>query len=159
MKNLSDLQCILLSTAAQRDDGSIHPLPANVDPRGGAKAIGGLMRRGLVQEREGDGASPSLHINNAGLTAIGIEPETDDEKNVAADSAPAASSPSRTTKANLLLSMLQRPGGAVMAELTDTTGWLPHTVRAALTGLRKKGNIIDRGTRDGKACYRIGTGH
>lgn len=157
MKNLSDLQCILLSTAARREDGSIHPLPANVDPRGGAKAIGGLMRRGLVQERKGDGAS--LHINNAGLTAIGIEPETGDEKNVAADTKPAASSPSRTTKANLLLSMLQRPGGAVMAELTEATGWLPHTVRAALTGLRKKGNLINRGTRDGRACYQIGTGN
>jgi len=157
MKNLSDLQCILLSTAAQREDGSIHPLPASVDPRGGAKAIGGLLRRGLVQEREGDGASASFHINNAGLMAIGIEPETFDEENVAADSLLPASSPQRITKTSLLLSMLQHPGGAVMAELTDATGWLPHTVRAALTGLRRKGNVIDRGTRDGRACYQIGT--
>jgi len=44
-----------------------------------------------------------------------------------------------------------------MAELTEATGWLPHTVRAALAGLRKKGNIIDRGTRDGRICNQIGS--
>jgi len=86
-----------------------------------------------------------------------VEPETDDEKNAAADPLPVASPPPRTTKAKLLLSMVERPGGALMAELTEATGWLPHTVRAALTGLRKKGNIIDRGTRDGRTCYQIGS--
>ena len=152
MKNLSDLHYILLSIAAQREDGSIHPLPANVDPRGGAKAIGGLMRRGLVHKREEDGASPTLHINDAGLTAIGSSPRLTMRK-----MQQRASPPPRTTKAKLLLSMVERPGRALMAELTEATGWLPHTVRAALTGLRKKGNIIDRGTRDGRICYQIGS--
>lgn len=35
------------------------------------------------------------------------------------------------------------------------TGWLPHTMRAALTGLKKKGHAIDRSKRDDVTCYRI----
>jgi hypothetical protein len=35
------------------------------------------------------------------------------------------------------------------------TGWLPHTIRAAITGLRKKGHSIQRIKRDGMTCYRI----
>jgi hypothetical protein len=35
------------------------------------------------------------------------------------------------------------------------TGWLPHTTRAALTGLRKKGHVIEKTKRDDATCYRI----
>jgi hypothetical protein len=34
--------------------------------------------------------------------------------------------------------------GATLAALVKATGWLPHTTRAALTGLRKKGFGIQR---------------
>ena len=34
------------------------------------------------------------------------------------------------------------------------TGWLPHTTRAALTGLRKKGYAIDSDKVDGIRTYR-----
>ena len=41
-------------------------------------------------------------------------------------------------------------------ELIAATGWLPHTTRAALTGLRHKGFVLDRGKReDGTTVYRI----
>jgi hypothetical protein len=36
-----------------------------------------------------------------------------------------------------------RDEGTTIAQMTDATGWLPHTVRAALTGLKKKGYGID----------------
>ena len=32
---------------------------------------------------------------------------------------------------------------------------LPHTTRAALTGLRKKGHAVDKFKRDDVTCYRI----
>lgn len=35
-------------------------------------------------------------------------------------------------------------GGASLDELAGATGWLPHTTRAALTGLRKKGHAHTR---------------
>jgi hypothetical protein len=37
--------------------------------------------------------------------------------------------------------MLSTDKGATLEELTDATGWLPHTARAALTGLRKRGRL------------------
>lgn len=45
--------------------------------------------------------------------------------------------------------------GASIAELIVATGWLPHTVRAALTGLRKWGHAIGKSQRDGTTHYRI----
>jgi len=37
------------------------------------------------------------------------------------------------------------------------TGWLPHTTRAALTGLRKKGHAIARDRVEGVTRYAIET--
>ena len=157
MAKLSDLQYLLLSAASRRDDGSHYPLPVGVDPRGGAKAAGALLRRHLAEERSVPGAERSLYISAEGLKLIGIEREAEADKGGEGGSPEADGSPARHTKAALLLTLLQRPGGAVVTELTETTGWLPHTVRAALTGLRKKGHPVERGTRDGKTCYRCGT--
>lgn len=57
-------------------------------------------------------------------------------------------SPRTGTKQALLIAMLQRAGGATVAELMAATGWLSHTVRAALTGLRKRGLGIERSKGD-----------
>lgn len=46
------------------------------------------------------------------------------------------------SKSNLVLQLLQRPEGATIAQIVKATGWLPHTTRAALTGLKKKGHEI-----------------
>ena len=46
------------------------------------------------------------------------------------------------SKASRVLAMLQRPAGATVAQLIAETGWQPHTTRAALTGLKKKGHRV-----------------
>ena len=46
------------------------------------------------------------------------------------------------TKIAQVIALLERPGGATLAELVAVTGWLPHTTRAALTGLRKRGYAV-----------------
>ena len=43
-----------------------------------------------------------------------------------------------------LISLLERPEGASVAEVGQRLGWLPHTVRAAITGLRKAGREVTR---------------
>ena len=48
----------------------------------------------------------------------------------------------RVTKAGQVLAMLLRTEGASLEDLVALTGWLPHTARAALTGLRKKGHRV-----------------
>ncbi len=50
----------------------------------------------------------------------------------------------KPTKTGTILKLLHRPKGASIAELQKATGWKPHSVRAALTGLRKKGDKIER---------------
>ena len=59
------------------------------------------------------------------------------------------------TKISMVADLLRRKGGATLAELVTATGWLPHTTRAALTGLRKKGHGIERSTRGGVTTYSI----
>ncbi len=48
------------------------------------------------------------------------------------------------TKSVKLLTLLQTGTGASLEEMVEATGWRPHTVRAALTGLRKKGHTIEK---------------
>src|SRR5208282_6685546 len=56
------------------------------------------------------------------------------------ETAPARpSAPRGGTKLAEVVELLQRDRGATIDELIDATGWLPHTTRAALTGLRKRG--------------------
>jgi Protein of unknown function (DUF3489) len=51
----------------------------------------------------------------------------------------------RVTKLDTLLILLQTGTGASLEEMTDFTSWQPHTVRAAMTGLRKRAMRL-RGT-------------
>ena len=56
---------------------------------------------------------------------------------------PAMSSVRPSKKASIL-ALLQRPQGAAIGDLTEATGWQTHSVRAALTGLRKEGKELAR---------------
>jgi DNA-binding MarR family transcriptional regulator len=52
--------------------------------------------------------------------------------------------------------MLERPEGASVAEIGQLLGWLPHTVRAAITGLRKTGREVTRSKdADDRSVYRL----
>src|ERR1700733_1404778 len=64
--------------------------------------------------------------------------------------------PRAGSKLTRVIELLQRSDGATIPTLTEATGWLPHPVRAALTGLRKRGHAVVRervDTRD--SVYRI----
>lgn len=45
--------------------------------------------------------------------------------------------------------------GATLNEMVEATGWLAHTMRAALTGLRTKGRVIAKAKRGDVICYAI----
>lgn len=78
------------------------------------------------------------------------------EQPVASSSSKASVSP--TSKAARIVSLMQREEGATLAEMVEATGWLPHTTRAAMTGLRKKGYSIERTRRGEQTCYFSTTG-
>ncbi|KQU56904.1 hypothetical protein ASG67_17445 [Sphingomonas sp. Leaf339] len=176
MPKLSDTQLILLASAAQRGDGSLFPLPDTlaVNAAVAAKSIAALVKQGFAEEQEtsvftavsridGD-LRYGIFVTAAGLAAIGIEAEVPDDAEGSADAGggyaatpvAAANPTAQVTKSASVVALLERDGGATLPELITATGWLPHTTRAALTGLRKKGHSIVRGTRGGATCYTIG---
>jgi len=160
---LGDTHMILLSTASQRENGSLLPLPSGMTGARVTKALAALAKNGLAEEREtGEAEAISrtdgdlrfgVFITAAGLAAIGVEPAGAGAR----DAQPDAPSPAaqRTTKAATVLALLSGPEGATLAELIAATGWLPHTTRAALTGLRKKGHSVTRGKRGDQTCYTV----
>ncbi|GHE01007.1 hypothetical protein U879_13365 [Defluviimonas sp. 20V17] len=151
MTKLSDTQAIILGAAAQRDDRNVLPLPGSL--RGGAaqKVIGALMKRGLIAEtvtdqlakadpalnriwrNDEDGCAILLHVTDAGLAAIGIEPEQPDTK-----PAPKTRKPRTGTKQARMIEMLRDDVGATIDEIVEATGWQAHTVRGAMSGALKK---------------------
>ena len=83
---------------------------------------------------------------------------------------PTAKKPSRTTtkkaavraarpdtKQATLIALLERQAGATIAQMCAKTGWQAHSVRAALTGLRKRGIPVTRTSNEsGPSIYRAG---
>ena len=71
--------------------------------------------------------------------------------------APSPMSPRSGTKIAQVIELLQRSDGATLAELVAATSWLPHTTRAVLTGLRKRGFAvgIDQADKARGSVYRI----
>jgi hypothetical protein len=175
---LTDAQLVLLTAAARREDGLVT-LREGAGPAA-KRTIGVLLRRGLIEEtpvvagqscwrRDEDDKPVGAMITQAGLAALGIVAvaameEAQEHPNVKADAPServaedsAQDSKCRPgTKRALIIVLLRRAEGASLDELIRATGWLPHTTRAALTGLRQKGFVLNKSQRvDGKATYRI----
>jgi hypothetical protein len=180
---LTDTQLIILSAATQRHD-QLLTLPDNLKGGAARSLVSRLLARGLVEEvtvgsadprwRTGeDGTLTGLRITAAGLQAIGVEPEGAPAADVSSTSPPAEETPEPAqhrqsietlaarpkregTKRALVIALLSREQGASIDDLTTATGWLPHTTRAALTGLRQSGYAITR-TRagDNRTLYRL----
>jgi len=168
MTELSDLHYVLLAIAAKRANGSILPPSKSIEvTRAGlTRAINTLIKRGLAQEADAQDESSFLRIDgkrkvaavitDAGRAAVaeadGKKPE---EAPPAAPREDSAAEAKPQTKQAVLIGMLQRDEGATLAQLAEATSWLPHTTRAALTGLRKKGHVITASKVDGMSVYRI----
>jgi hypothetical protein len=68
----------------------------------------------------------------------------------------APSTPAAVSKSDTVIKLLLRAKGATPVELIAATDWKAHSVRAFLSGLRKKGRAITREARkSGEFAYRI----
>jgi hypothetical protein len=66
--------------------------------------------------------------------------------------------PARQSKKAAVIALLARPDGAAISDLIGVTGWQVHSVRAALTGLRKEGKDLVRAKdATGVTHYRLAT--
>jgi hypothetical protein len=148
-----------------------------------AKASDPIWRRD-----EESGASYALKLTAAGAKAIAVDEAAEAEdareendtlanrdqasilsKLDAKDARPSeamepgpagSSAPRGGSKLARVIALLERDQGATIAELIAATGWLAHTTRAALTGLRKRDNavVIDRSDDKRGSFYRIPAG-
>ena len=177
--HLTDLQSVLLATASRHEAGSLLPVAASVADKEAQvrKALGQLLKRGLIAEIEQPPAGAEwrsegdlgfgLVLTERGLAALGVistdVPAAVDEPVPSSALSPSASTASAQsarsmpapTKTSAVIALLGRKQGATLAELVEVTGWLPHTTRAALTGLRKKGHALTKGKRGDVTSYTI----
>jgi hypothetical protein len=177
---LTDTQLIILSSASQREDG-LAVLPENLKASTAKAALTKLLALGFVKEvrvkrdqpawRTDEQEKPlGLKITKVGSAAIGIPDEgaSDEEPAPEPKSGRAtkralvsakASLPRAGSKQAEIIGLMKRKTGATLDEMIKATGWLPHTTRAALTGLRKKGYGLAK-VKDakGKTAYRIEDG-
>ena len=121
----------------------------------GAKAI--AIDESAEPAHVGDEGNSREDVEQAGSSSQ--QPSAPDPSSAGAnETAPARpSAPRGGTKLAEVVELLQRDRGATIDELIDATGWLPHTTRAALTGLRKRGFAlaIDRSDKERGSIYRI----
>ena len=181
---LPDQQRIVLSGAAERADGAAT-LPERMTEKAAQKLAAALIEKGFAREvraktdmpvwrRNEEGRPCALVISKLGRAAIKGDVRKADDADVETPSASiiANAAPSQTTASSQpersvprqgsklaeVIVLLHRKQGAGIEELTSTTGWLPHTTRAALTGLRKRGYAIERSrSEQGGSVYRIVT--
>ena len=154
MSKLTPTQKKILTAASAQRGGAILPLPDDIKLRGGTlkTTLASLVKRGFVTER---GKDKKPVITKAGRTVVGAKTDQarcgGNQRNGSTSSA--AIRPG--TKQALLLTLLTRANGAPMSEMTKATGWQSHSVRAALTGLRKRGYEIGRCVDAGASRYRV----
>lgn len=123
------------------------------------------------------GQAYSLKLTAAGLKAVAADerdsqsvPSTEGAPNMSegppktkiptttsATTASTAPAPRQGTKIARVVELLQRDEGVKLDELIAVTGWLPHTTRAALTGLRRRGYDVcmERGRTGSASVYRV----
>jgi hypothetical protein len=177
----TDAQLVMMSTAAQRKDRCLSA-PATIKGAALSKVSAKLTKLGLVREieakrgatiwrRDDAGQGYALKLTAAGLKAIAVDEGSQDAIGRGEASQPQAKSgaspdegglPDRLTiprdgsKLARVIDLLQRSDGVSIPNLTEATGWPPHTTRAALTGLRKRGYaVIRERIGAGGSVYRI----
>jgi hypothetical protein len=203
MTKLTDTQLIVLSSAAQHDEG-LATRPANLNAAAAAKVASSLLQKGLMREIRAKADAPVWHENNdgrfalkitkAGREAIGVD-EEEGQQAASSSATPDASKPKKRgskaaakkdatktptartkaargktagnaesssaqvragSKQAKIIELMKRTKGATLDEMIKATDWLPHTTRAALTGLRKRGFALERINDEAKgSVYRI----
>lgn len=154
---LTPTQALLLRTAAGRGDGRVIP-PDNL--RGGAriKVLAALLQRGCIEPADGGHV-----LTDAGYEAIGQQqpapPDGVQPVDTIGDLQLLEGIPVRPgTKLAALVMGLRRPQGATSLQLMLATGWQPHTVRGAISGMLRKKlglNVVLAHNDSGERVYRV----
>ena len=165
---LTPTQHAILAYALEHTGGKIVWFPDNI--KGGArkKVLDGLFNRALITF---DG--PEWFVAAEGYNALGrarpapapLEADPQIEATVAAaettwakERAEAEPRTRENSKQATVIQMLQRPEGATVQQICQTTGWQAHTVRGTFAGAFKKKlglTIVSDKAQGGERVYRI----
>jgi hypothetical protein len=162
MTRLTPTHHLLLAQGAQDPEGLID-LPSGLRGAAAKTVVAKLMAAGLIAEvfapaerawrNDEAGDAVGLTLTQAGRNALGpvseVPAATEVDEGVVADGARS------NAKRAKVMEMLAWAGGASLDEITAATGWLPHSARAMLSGLRKAGHDVVREKREGVSRYRI----
>jgi hypothetical protein len=166
--------------------GAAHRVAAKLIAAGLVKEVKAKAGTPVWRRNEQAGHSYALKLTAAGVRAIAVDPEDDAEPagdgprpGIELDRSPKLAQPGRTaagvlaapspqalasprppragTKLAEAVEMLRAIEGATITESSAAMGWLPHTTRAVLTGLRKRGYVLtlNRSDEPRGSAYRI----
>ena len=156
----------ILAAAADRADATLLPLPEGLRLHGAARrrVLAKLQALGLAAERQ----AGELHLTADGYRGAGrddgasaISPPDVTPPSALPRDVPLglSSAPRPDSKLALVIDVLCHRGGVTLDELVAATGWQPHTVRATLTHLRRRGmTITRRKSSAGRTFYQAATG-
>jgi hypothetical protein len=158
-------------------------VPENVPAARVKKAVAKLTALGFVKEvrvkhdqplwwTDDEGKRVGLKITTVGAAAIGVAEDSGSADEPASEPVPerrgkAAAQKGKAAQAEAgvgrggskraqIIALMQRKAGATLDDMVEATGWLPHTTRAALTGLRHKAfDITKSKEKGGKTVYRL----
>ena len=157
LPKLTPAQSLLLRTAARRTDGRVIP-PDTL--RGGArvKVLTALLQRGWIEP-----ADDGHLLTDAGYAAIvqerPVRPDDVQSVDTIGDLQLLEGIPVRPgTKLAALVMALRRPQGATSLQLMLATGWQPHTLRGAISGMLRKKlglNVVLAHNDTGERVYRV----
>jgi hypothetical protein len=133
--------------------GAEAPLPRPVKPAGlwvVGQQLAVLTRIPTMttSNNEPTAASSSRKASKAGANKANQISASASERTVP------AGAPKAPSKQEQLAALVVRDEGATLDQMIAAMGWLPHTTRAALTGLKKKGYVISSDKVDGVRTYR-----
>ena len=148
----------------EADDGVLYPLTP-----GGYRAAGRKPPRAKRSLAAAPSPSPSTStpdrptsvispLTDVTASDIGMpepQPSTPTPDTVCIDAGTGIQA-APITKRTMFLALLARETGASLAEIVASTGWLPHTTRAALSRLRSAEQPLAKTKRaDGCTAYRL----
>ena len=177
-------RCLIASPTLK--GGAAHKVANKLISAGFVEEVKAKSSDPIWRRDQGSGAPYALKLTAAGAETIAVDDAAEPEgekggalasadqaagppKSDAKDARPAAamelnfarpSAPRSGSKLARVIALLERDHGATIEELIAVTGWLAHTTRAALTGLRKRGYAveIDRSEDKRGSFYRIPAG-
>jgi hypothetical protein len=144
--------------------------PVTLPIKGGAvgNVLRSLLRRGLLEEvtagedqtiwRCDEAGQPvTLRASAAGILLLSDTVEQQPEVEERSVEQPVSEPPRRGAAQDAMLGLLRRAEGATIADMQAATGWQPHSVRGALSGIitRKLGHTVFSTKEERGRVYRI----